>query len=426
MKKTLLRRELQLDWEKDYLLLLAIATFVFALFTPARTTWWEDYWYLLTHQTYLIHDFFEVAGSSATFVNLALHFGVAYYLNVRNNLTHLTGFQLASIGIFAGHSLFGTHLLNILPIIIGVILYARKSGQSFKLYTSVSLFATCTAPAVSYLMFANGGNLVSLLAGFAFGIGLGFITPPLAEDFLKFHQGYTLYNIGFTGGVIGLFIYACLRYFGLEIPSVQLVSTDAHGYILVYLIAICMFMLTLAAVGLDFQDFKTKFIKLNRRVGRLPDDFVIKYGRRTTFFNMGLLGMVYLSILLVLGVRLNGPIAGGLLSVIGFAGFGKHLRNTLPIAAGILLAAYFSDKSFASLGFALSLLFGTSLAPIAGYYGIIVGMIAGFLQFNVAQSVIDLHLGLSLYNNGFSSGFVAAFMIPVLENFTWTKASSIE
>ncbi|NKZ20111.1 DUF1576 domain-containing protein [Streptococcus ovuberis] len=407
------------------MLLLAIATFVFALFTPAKTTWWKDYWHLLTHQTYLIHDFFEVAGPSATFVNLALHFGVAYYLNVRNNLTHLTGFQLAAIGIFAGHSLFGTHLLNILPIILGVILYARKSGQSFKLYTSVSLFATCTAPTVSYLMFASGG-LLSVLTGFIFGIGLGFITPPLAEDFLKFHQGYTLYNIGFTGGVIGLFSYACLRYFGLEIPSAQLVSTTAHNYILVYLISICLLMLILATVGLDDQDFKTKFIKLNRRVGRLPDDFVIKYGRRTTFFNMGLLGMVYLSLLLVLGIRLNGPTAGGLLSVIGFAGFGKHLRNTLPIAAGIILAAYFSDKSFASIGFALSLLFGTSLAPIAGYYGILVGMIAGFLQFNVAQSVIDLHLGLSLYNNGFSSGFVAAFMIPVLENFNWRKASSIE
>lgn len=161
-----------INWEKDYLLWVALVTFMYGLLMPAKTTWWQDYWHLLGHQTYLLHDFFEVAGVSATFINVAIHFGVAYYLNVRNNLTHLTGFQLAAAGIFVGHAFFGTHLLNIIPIILGVVLYSRKSGQSFKVYTSLSLFATSIAPVVFYLMFANGASLVSVLVGFIAGLGL--------------------------------------------------------------------------------------------------------------------------------------------------------------------------------------------------------------------------------------------------------------
>ena len=414
----------QLNLEKDNLLLLAVGTFIFGLLTPAKTNWWSDYGHLLTQQTYLIHDFFAVAGIAATFVNVALHLAIAYYLNIRNQLTRLTGFQMAAIGIFVGHSFFGTHLVNILPIILGVILYAKLSHQSFKIYTSISLFTTCTAPAVSYVMFSHGVSLFSVLGGFLLGLALGFVTPPLAEAFLKFHQGYTLYNIGFTSGIIGLFVYACLRYFRFEIPETQLLSTEAHDYILVYIFSICLLMLGQALIRLDFQDFRVKFIKLSHRVGRLPDDFVIKYGRKTAFFNMGLLGLVYLSLLLVLGIRLNGPIAGGLMSIIGFAGFGKHLRNTLPVAFGVIIAACFADEPFGTIGFSLSLLFGTSLAPLAGYYGIIVGMIAGFFQFNITQSVIDLHLGLCLYNNGFSSGFVAAFLVPILESLPRRKGSA--
>lgn len=406
----------KIDWEKDYLLLIAVATFLYALMVPARTSWLEDYAYLMTHQTYLLHDFIEVAGVSATFVNIAIHFGVAYYLNSRNTLTHLTGFQLAAVGIFVGHGFFGTHLLNITPIILGVVLYSLKLGQSFKIYTSLSLFATSTAPLVSYVMFVNGVTLWSILAGFGVGLVIGFITPPLAEAFLKFHQGYTLYNIGFTCGIIGLFAYACLRSLGFEIPSVQLLSQTSHTYLLAYLLAICLPMMLFSLFMGDWDDLKLRFGKLNHRVGRLPDDFVIKYGRRVVFFNMGLMGLVYIAIVVGLGFQLNGPIAGGILSIVGFASFGKHLKNTLPIAVGVFLAAYFSGQSITHIGFALSLLFGTALAPIAGYYGILIGLFAGFLQYHISQSLIGLHLGLSLYNNGFSSGFVAAFLVPIFES----------
>lgn len=406
----------KLNWEKDYLLVLGVMTLAYAFCMPDRGQWWSDYVKLLKHQTYLVHDSIEVAGLAAAFINVALHFFLAYWLHLRNNLTRLTGLQLAATGMFIGHAFFGTHLLNVLPIIAGVVLYAKWEGYSFKRYTSLSLFATCTAPVVSFIALYQGLSLLSLVLAVLAGLFLGFISAPLAEEFLKFHHGYTLYNFGFTGGIIALFVYVCLNYFGIDLPRASLVSQNAHGYLLIYLLFLCLIVLLVSFYQMESrQETKMRLIKLNRRVGRLPDDFILKYGQSVTFLNMGLVGLVFLAILLSLRITINGPVAGGLIAVMSFAAFGKHLRNTLPVAAGVVLATFFSGQAFDSLGFTLPLLFGTSLAPIAGYYGVIAGVLAGFLQYNVTQSVIDLHLGLSLYNNGFSSGFVAAFLLPIMD-----------
>ena len=63
----------------------------------------------------------------------------------------------------------------------------------------------------------------------------------------------------------------------------------------------------------------------------------------------------------------------------------------------------------------LTLLLSTTLAPIAGEFGIIAGLIAGFLHSSVALNVGIVYKGLNLYNNGFAGGIVAIFMLPVIE-----------
>ena len=65
----------------------------------------------------------------------------------------------------------------------------------------------------------------------------------------------------------------------------------------------------------------------------------------------------------------------------------------------------------------LAALFGTTLAPIAGEYGWKVGMIAGFLHSSVVLNISTLHGGINLYNNGFSGGLVAAFLVPIIDAF---------
>ena len=68
-------------------------------------------------------------------------------------------------------------------------------------------------------------------------------------------------------------------------------------------------------------------------------DFVELYGPGTTWINMGLVGLIgWLYIRLVGGV-FNGPTVGGVLTMIGFAAFGKHVLNILPVMLGVYLGS---------------------------------------------------------------------------------------
>ena len=66
-------------------------------------------------------------------------------------------------------------------------------------------------------------------------------------------------------------------------------------------------------------------------------------------------------------------------------------------------------------------LFGTTIAPIAGRYGPWIGMLAGAFHLSIVSNTDNLHGEINLYNNGFSGGFVAAIMIPLLEAFHYHK-----
>ena len=46
------------------------------------------------------------------------------------------------------------------------------------------------------------------------GILIGFVLPPLATHAHYAHQGYSLYNVGFAGGIIATVIVSVLKSFG--------------------------------------------------------------------------------------------------------------------------------------------------------------------------------------------------------------------
>ena len=64
----------------------------------------------------------------------------------------------------------------------------------------------------------------------------------------------------------------------------------------------------------------------------------------------------------------------------------------------------------------LALLFSTTLAPVAGEFGIIAGLLAGYLHSSVALNVGIVYGGMNLYNNGFAGGIVAIFLVPVIQS----------
>ncbi len=399
--------------KKHALLFLGLITFVYAIFMPDAEQWFTGYLKILSNQAYLVHDFIEIGGISATFINVALHFFIAYYLLLRNEFTDLYGLQIAGIGIFVGHAFFGSNVLNVLPIIIGVSLYAKWSKHSLKRYTAISLLSCAMAPIISFIMFYKGFHWQSFLAGAFVGIVIGFISTPLAEEFVKFHKGYTLYNFGFTTGMIAMLVISFFSYFNYEITPVYLLSTHAHIYLVIY-----SFMIIFIIMGVSFirwGEILVQYPKLLQASGRTPSDFVSTFGLSTTLFNMSFNTLLFLVFLLNTGFSLNGTLIGGLLSIMGFSAFGKHPKNCISVAVGVLLAGMIKGVGIANQGVLLTMLFSTGLAPMAVYYGAVVGIITGFIHSNLTGIVMNLHLGMSLYNNGFTSAFVAALLVPIAD-----------
>ena len=89
---------------------------------------------------------------------------------------------------------------------------------------------------------------------------------------------------------------------------------------------------------------------------------------------------------------------------------------------GVLLGGLASTWTISDPSPMLALLFSTTLAPVAGEFGIIVGVIAGFLHSCVALNVGIVYGGMNLYNNGFAGGIVAMFMVPVIHSIMDRRA----
>ena len=100
----------------------------------------------------------------------------------------------------------------------------------------------------------------------------------------------------------------------------------------------------------------------------------------------------------------------------------KHIGNVWPILAGVFLANLLNVHELNATTALLGALFGTTLAPIAGFYGPIYGIVAGVLHMAMVSNISYLHAGMNLYNNGFSGGFIAAALVPLFDMIKQTIA----
>ena len=159
----------------------------------------------------------------------------------------------------------------------------------------------------------------------------------------------------------------------------------------------------------------------------LPSAFYTDYVLRYILWNKGrLLGLVANAYILIIGGDFNGPSIGGMLTIMGFATFGKHLKNCWPVALGVIAATLLFGKSLAAPGPLRALLFGTTLAPLAGEFGIFVGFAAGFTHLLMVERTAAWHGGLDLYNNGFAGGLTATLFVAVIQWIDSNKKSKIQ
>jgi len=372
---------------------------------------------IVTTPSILLTDYLAVGGLSATLVNAGLCGFVAALLVLLNKI-NVNGPFIAAVFTVMGFAFFGKNILNICPIFIGVWLYAVYQKTEFRSYLVIALFGTTLSPLVSFLVFGAGLPFaLSIPVGVFSGILAGFLLPPLASHMLRFHDGYNVYNVGFTGGIIGSFLSAIFRSFDFNIEPIEIIS-DNYSFFMGTLInsffallIVTGFFLSIKSIS-DLKDYYSYILKSS---GRLVSDFVRIGGFEATLINMGIMGIISSVFVLLLGGSFNGPVIGGIFTVVGFGAFGKHPRNCIPILFGVFIASFVKIWETNTTAVIIAGLFGTTLAPIAGQYGVFAGMLAGFFHLSIVMNVVVLHGGINLYNNGFAGGFVASFLVPLID-----------
>jgi hypothetical protein len=361
---------------------------------------------ILISPSILVSDYLLIGGLAATLLNVSLTVILNLYLVKRIGLK-MTGPIFACILTIAGFAFFGKNLFNAIPMYIGIYLYSRATKTEMKNYVLVLLLSSGIAPIVSYLMFGVGLKLYfGIPLGIIVGMLVGFILPAFNAHAIKFHQGYNLYNTGFSMGVISMMLTAMIQVF---VP-IQRQSAVNNAYHMPLLLATIMISLILIIVAfLVDKDVHMKYPLILKKSGRLITDFVAVAGREATMLNIGIMGLLSALLVVGLNIKINGPVMGAILTVVGFAAFGKHPLNSIPVVVGAILAVWLTPLEM-GLGPILAIFFVTGLAPLSGEFGPIAGLIAGFVHLLITPLALSFQGGFDLYNNGFAAGFVAAVL----------------
>ena len=378
-------------------------------------------WKIIVTEDALITDYVKIAGVSAALVNSALVTLVSLLLLYLSKEPP-NGFTLVELGLMAGFSLFGKNIVNIWAIMAGVVLYAKYHGTSLKRYLYVGLYGTSLSPIMTQMMHIGKFPApVCLMLSLLLGLAIGFVLPPLCTHVHYAHQGYSLYNVGFGAGIIATVVVSLAKSFGIKVESRLIWSVGNNTLFAVLLMSLfgCMIASAVAVRGKTILESYRRILKTSGIGGT---DYLKDEGGATTVFNMGVNGLFATLFVLAVKGDLNGPTICGIFTIVGFSSTGKHLRNIAPIMFGVYLASFTKTWAINQPSPILALLFSTTLAPVAGRFGPVAGIIAGYLHSSVALNVGIVYGGMNLYNNGFAGGIVAIFLVPVVQSISDRRA----
>jgi len=146
-------------------------------------------------------DFTQSCGIPLTLINLGLFglFTVGYYNLISASFTGPTAGAVVCLLAIAP---CGTHILTMLPIILGYAVAAAFCA--FSLDTQAIVVGLCFAGALSPIT----GRFGSLC-----GVAAGILHACLVTTVVTFHGGFCLYNGGFTAGITAIVLAPVLEYF---------------------------------------------------------------------------------------------------------------------------------------------------------------------------------------------------------------------
>ena len=352
---------------------------------------------VLTSPSILITDYIAYANLGAAFFNAGLvtliGLGLAWIIHARFN-----GYFLSAIFTICGFAFFGKNVFNILPIFAGVFLFDLLFAHvRMKDLIAPLLFGTTLGPVVSQVAFGFNFGWIGVIGGIVLGVLIGMLLAALMNHIYSFHLGYNLYNTGTTGGFVATVVFITMRGFGLNIESAFYWSTEYTTFLSIFVFILLLGMIVLGFLwGASFEKYK----RIWRSSGKLASDYVVITDLGTTLVNMGIIGLIALGYVHLVRGDVNGAILAGILTVVGFGALGKHPRNIVPVMLGVFLFCIPNVWQHSDPGPLLAALFCTTLAPLAGKFGFLAGVIHGYMN---------------LYNNGFAGGLAMLIIIGFIK-----------
>ena len=221
-----------------YLPILALIMIILAFIFNTPKEIFVGYKNILLSSSILTTDYIAIGTLGGALVNAAsiliLNLVILRLLNLR-----MSGLIYAALYMILGFSFFGKNILNSLPIYIGIYLYAFLNKIPVKNLVISLLFSSGISPLVSYLIFGfDLAYYISIPLGIGAGIVAGLMVPAISSHTIKFHQGYNLFNVGFSLGIISLAFNGVLRAFNLRASEISILSKDHNLFLYLFVLHI--------------------------------------------------------------------------------------------------------------------------------------------------------------------------------------------
>jgi len=330
---------------------------------------------------------------------------------------------ISNLWLITGFAFFGKNPLNVLPIFFGGWLYSKFMRQDFNMNILTTLVAASLSPAVTQKVFiGTDSDILNLGFSISMGVLIGFVFDPIAKNIFKAHDGFNLYNAGFTAGMLAIIITSIFNSYGIAYEMNDQWSSGNNLQISVFIVIVSAWLIF---IGLYMsRDDIPGALRSVFTMHQYHNDYLPRCGCRC-YVNMGVLGIYCVLVANVIGIEITGLVLGAVLSVMGFGANGKQLYSATALMSGVAFATFVSPLSLFDPGVAVAFFFVCCLSPIPARFGWHWGFVAGIIHVHLATSLAVPSGGINLYNNGVAAGFVVVLLLPILRVLEQRKQTAI-
>ena len=416
---------------------LTAAFLIAAVCMPDRSTMFSGFWKILITPCKVTTNYFSVGGYAATFLNMGLVALLSLLLFLVFKGTPNNASTLAFI-LTLGFGSWGINVLNVLPTMLGVVIYGLVKKEKLGGLVNAMLFSTGIAPLITELLVRYPGtevigfNWLGLGLALAAGFVIGFFLPAGLAHSPKVHKGFDLYSAALPIGMTAFFLNASLyKTMGLDVNALPLLS-DMGVASRMTVNVFCCVVFGLCVVFAFILGCKPRDYWKLLSDPALVTNFSSTYGNATFLMNVGVFGLFILGYYNLIGASFNGVTFGIIFCMLATCNSGSHPGNVWPIMLGYAVASlvfgWFAPLLGGNFTFQLNaqaicvgLCYANGLSPIADKYGWRYGFVAAVMHYLLVTSVPALHGGFCLYNGGFTAALICLILVPELEKFFKTK-----